>query len=308
MAIESSSKQVVVPLADEATLRRRLGRELRKAREATKLTQRAVGVVLGCGQAKVNKIENTLVEIDPGELDTLLATYQVSADKADALRALAEEARRSRRRFTPLPMSPEFGHLSDLELNAAELFSLHSERIPGPLQSELYMLRQFQSYATTTQHLVELMERRRVRAQIFTTERPPRYRVVLSESSLLRMPGGRQPDLEVDQIEHLLNLINDHDQLDLRLLPFTAKSAFVGTDFVVARFDGEHADFAYFEYPGGACLVKPRKDLAALVKHWNELYDMALNRDDSIKFLYQLATDARRRWQTDGERSSTSIP
>jgi transcriptional regulator with XRE-family HTH domain len=288
-------------LADEATLRRRLGRELRKAREVTKLTQRAVGVVLGCGQAKVNKIENTLVDIDPGELDTLLALYQVPVDKANALRALADEARRSRRRFTPLPMTPEFAHLSDLELNAAEMLSLHSERIPGPLQSELYMLRQFQSYAATIQDLVELMERRQTRAQIFTTERPPRYRVVLSESSLLRMPGGRQPDLEVDQIEHLLTLISDHDQLELRLLPFTAKSTFVGTDFVVARFDGEHPDFAYLEYPGGACLVKPRKDLAALVKHWHELHEVALNRDDSIKFLHQLAMDARRRWQAGGD-------
>jgi transcriptional regulator with XRE-family HTH domain len=295
-------------LADEATLRRRLGRELRKAREAAKLTQRGVGVVLNCGQAKVNKIENTLVEIDPVELDTMLKVYQVPADKADDLRALAVEGRR--RRVTPLPTSPEFAHLSDLELNAAELLSLHSERIPGPLQSELYMLRQFQAYAVTAQDLVELMERRQARTQIFTVERPPRYRVVLSESSLLRMPGGRQPDLEVDQIEHLLNLINDHDRLELYLLPFTAKCTFVSSDFVVARFDGEHPDFAYLEYPGGASLVKPRKNLAALVQHWNELHEAALNRDDSIKFLHRWAADARHRWQAgDGdEHSPTSMP
>jgi hypothetical protein len=162
------------------------------------------------------------------------------------------------------------------------------------------MLRQFQSDATTTQDVVELMERRQARTQIFTTECPPRYRVILSESSLLRLPGGRQPDLEVDQIEHLLNLINDHDGLELHLLPFTAKSTFVGSDFVVAQFDGEMPDFAYLEYPGGATLVKPRKNLAALVKHWNELHEAALNRDDSIKFLHQLAADARRRWQAGG--------
>lgn len=288
-------------MADEATLRRQLGRELRKAREAAKLTQRGVGVVLGCGQAKINKIENTLVEIDPAEFDTMLTIYQLPAGKADDLRALAAEARRSRRRFTPLPMSPEFAHLTDLELNATELLSLHSERIPGPLQSELYMLRQFQSHAPTTQDVVELMERRQARTQIFTTENPPRYRVILSESSLLRMPGGRQPDLEVDQIEHLLNLINSHARLELHLLPFTAKTTFVGTDFVIAQFDGEVADFAYLEHPGGASLVKPRKNLETLAKHWNELHESALNRDDSIKFLLQLAADARHRWQA-GDR------
>jgi hypothetical protein len=227
----------------------------------------------------------------------MLTIYQVPAEKADALRALADEGRRSRRRLTPLPMSPEFAHLSDLELNATELLSLHSERIPGPLQSELYMLRQFQAYAATTQDVVELMERRQARTQVFTTECPPRYRVILSESSLLRMPGGREPDLEVDQVEHLLNLINDYDRLELQLLPFTAKSTFVGSDFVVAQFGGDHPDFAYLEYFGGAFLVKSRKGLAALVKHWNELHEAALNRDDSIKFLHQLAVDARRRWQ-----------
>ncbi|HEV8560790.1 MAG TPA: helix-turn-helix transcriptional regulator [Actinophytocola sp.] len=283
-------------MADQAALRRRLGRELRKAREAAGLTQRAIGGVLGCGQAKINKIESTVAEIDPAELDLMLDAYRVSPGKADELRALAGESRR-RGRAGPPPMTPEFAQLSDLEQNATELLSLHSERIPGPLQSELYMLRQFGSQAFSTSDVVELVERRQARTTLFTVDNPPRYRAILSESSLLRMPGGRQPDLEVDQIEHLLTLVNAHAQLELRLLPFTATSAFVGTDFVLAQFDGEVPDFAYVEYPGGGTLIKARKNLTVLLKHWNELYEAALGRDETIKFLDQMAVDARHRWQ-----------
>ena len=287
-------------MADRATLRRRLGRELRKAREAAGWTQHAVAEVLGCGQAKVNKVENTLVEIDAAELDTMLEIYQLPPDKAGDLRALATESRRDRRRIGLPPMSPEFAQLSDLELNAAELLSLHGERIPGPLQSELYMLRQFQSYAATTQDVVELVERRQARAALFTVDAPPRYRVILSESAMLRMPGGRQPDVQVDQIEHLLHLTRSHSRLELHLLPFTATAAFVGADFVVAQFGDEVSDFAYIEYPGGGTLVRSRKNLAALVKHWNELHEVALSRDDSITFLDRLAANARRAWQAEG--------
>jgi transcriptional regulator with XRE-family HTH domain len=287
-------------LADQAALRRRLGRELRKAREAAGLTQRAIGAALGCGQAKINKIESTLAEIDPIELDVMLDTYRVPVGKADDLRALAIECR-TRRGGGPPPMSPEFAYLSDMEQNATELRSLHSERIPGPLQSEFYMLRQFRSHAFNTSDVVELVERRQARSALFTIDDPPRYRVILSESSVLRMPGGRQPDLEVDQIEHLLNLISAYDQLEVQLLPFTAATSFVGTDFVTAQFDGEVADFAYIEYPGGGTLVKARKNLAALVKHWNELHEAALSCDESIKFLDQMAADARRRWQAADE-------
>jgi len=260
------------------------------------LTQRAIGEVLGCGQAKINKIESTLAEIDPAELGLMLDRYQVSAGKAEELRALASESRR-RGRTGPPPISPEFAYLSDLEQNATELLSLHSERIPGPLQSEMYMLRQFHSQAFSISDVVELVERRQARTALFTIDNPPRYRAILSESSLLRMPGGRQPDLEVDQIEHLLTLINTHAQLELRLLPFTATSAFIGTDFVLAQFSGEMPDFAYIEYPGGGTLVKARKNLSALLKHWNDLHEAALDRDGTIKFLDQMAVDARRRWQ-----------
>jgi transcriptional regulator with XRE-family HTH domain len=283
-------------LADETTERRRLGRELRKARQAAKLTQAAVAEALGCGQAKVNKIENTLVEIDAKDLDRMLELYQPPADKAGEIRALAPRGRRRRRRTSLPPMSKEFAHLVEFEMDAVELLSLHSERIPGPLQAEQYVLRQSRSYARTTAGVVELLEHRRTRAEIFTMARPPRYRVILSESSLLRLPGGRSPDLELEQSEHLLGLAMAHEHIELHVLPFTAPAGYVGGDFVLAMFGGKAPDFGYLEYPGGAYLVNRPNRLAELRAHWDELCGHALSTSESLKFLNEVAENARREW------------
>jgi hypothetical protein len=84
------------------------------------------------------------------------------------------------------------------------------------------MLRQHQPDTGTTPGVVRLLSQRKARAQIFTIENPPRYRVILSESSLHRMPGGRSSELLVDQVEHMLTLIGCHQQLELQILTFSA--------------------------------------------------------------------------------------
>src|SRR2546428_12457655 len=106
-------------------------------------------------------------------------------------------------------------------MHARAISRWHSERIPGPLQSEPYLLRQFHTDITRDFDIIELIRLRRARARIFTMEHPPSYAVVLSESALRRMPGGRT-DLVIDQIQHLLDLSRRCDQLSLHILTFDA--------------------------------------------------------------------------------------
>jgi transcriptional regulator with XRE-family HTH domain len=285
-------------LADKATERRRLGRELRKAREAAGVTQSDAGTALSCGQAKINKIESTEVAVDLDELDTLLEVYHVPAGKRIEIRALAGRCRRERRRAGLPTPSHEFRHFSDLEMDAIEIRCLHSERIPDPLQSEQYMLYQSNSHAKTTEDIIGLMRRREARAQLLAAESPPRCRVILSESSLQRMPGGQRPELVVDQVVHLLELIRRYDRLELHMLTYQAPVVFVSIDFALAQFDGSEDDFAYLEHPGGGTLIKAGAKLSKLTKHWDELRSAALNRDDSVTFLEQVVADAHRKWQS----------
>lgn len=259
------------------------------------MTQSAIAALLNCGQGKINKIETTLVAVNGAELEIMIEAYHVSADKAEDLRSLAAHDRQVRRRNKVLT-SPAFEELSDRESDAAEILSWHSERIPGPLQSEHYMFQQFNTNAGT-HDIVQLARRRLARTRVLTAETPPNYQVILSESSLYRMPGGRSPELVVDQAEHLLTCIKSYARLMLRILTFDAPVPYVDSDFVILRFAGDDEDFAYLEYPGGARTFTKPRELAMFEEHWRELREAALNQDDSMQFLDQLAEEHRAKWQ-----------
>ena len=268
---------------------------------AAGLTQSAVARELICTQGKINKIETTLVAVSMNELEMMLVLYDLSAEKAAELRALAAQDHvDGPQRTSYSPAWSAFGELSDLEPDAQEILCWHSERIPGPLQSEQYMLKQHHPDTMTTPDVVRLLLQRRARAQIFSIEDPPLYHVVLSESSLHRMPGGRNPTLVIDQCEHLLNLVGQYSRLVLQILPFDAPVRFVSSDFKILRFADEQDDFAYIEHPGGARTFKNFKDLAKFAEHWEQLRDAALSVGDSRIFLEELVNKSRAEWRVDG--------
>jgi len=272
---------------ERAAGRMRLGLALRKARSEAGLTQSQVASKLECTQGKIQKIETTLISISTYDLEAMIALYDLSVAQADELRSLASQSNYG----WPSTVRPSaawsaFGQLSHLEPDASEILCWHSERIPGPLQSEHYMLAQHPE--TETSDLTSLLRQRKARAGIFTIVSPPEYRAILSESSLLRMPGGNR-DLVADQAEHLVTLMNLHMQVTIQILPFTAPVLFVDSDFQLLRFDGDTPDFAYMEYPAGARVIKRPHELKLLEEHWHQLHDAALSRNESTKFLYRLA-------------------
>lgn len=275
---------------DAAARRRQLGRTLRQARMAARLTQSAAAERLGCGQAKINKIETKLVAVSMNDLDRLISIYGLPGDEADDLR---EQAKLDQVNGPPRTKdgsaTAAFIDLSDLEPEAVEILCWHSERIPGPLQSERYMLAQHEPIQHSEQ-VVRLLRQRKARAKIFGIDNPPRYRAVLSESALHRMPGGRSKGIGVDQAAHLLRLINDHDCLELQILTFEATISFVDTDFQLLSFAKEHLkDFTYIEFPGGSIKLSTAAELTEIRTHWDQVSTAALTPDESRKFLSGLA-------------------
>jgi len=279
---------------DDATARRKqLGRLLRRAREAVqpKLTQEVVAERLGCGQAKINKIETQLVRIEPRELETLIDLYQLSADEADELRKLAElDQQYGPARTKHSDTMAAFGTLSEVEPEAREIRCWHSERIPGPLQSEMYILKQHGLQLTQTYEITRVLRELTARTRVFTVPNPPLYRVILSESSLHRMPGGRNFQIVADQADHLLRLMDEHGQLELRILTFDADVRYVDSDFQHLIFDKDspHCEFVYIEYPGGTRRCKNAVELEKCREHWDDLRAAALGVADSREFLRRL--------------------
>jgi transcriptional regulator with XRE-family HTH domain len=284
----------VTGTADDATDRRtQLGVALRNARKRAQLTQSAVAEQLKCGQGKINKIETTLVAIKPNDLEKMISLYQASGAEADQWRQLAAQdqldgpKRRSRSNWAA------FEQFSGLEPDATEILCWHSERLPGPLQSEHYMLQQHDPETLTSDDVLRLIRRRKARARIFTVDEPRLYRAVLSESSLHRMPFGGSPNLLIDQIEHLLKLTEDHEHVELHILPFDAPIRFVDTDFVILCFEGDQSDCSYIEYPAGSRLIEGREDVEKFREHWHRLRDAALSTEETTALLMKLVTKAR---------------
>jgi transcriptional regulator with XRE-family HTH domain len=284
---------------EDATARRQqLGRLLRRAREAAGLTQTAVARRLECGQAKINKIETKLVRIDPPDLDRLIALYGVAPAAAVELRQLAELDRQEGPVRTRASTSlAAFDELGELEPEAREILCWHSERIPGPLQSEMYILKQHEPLLkdndlkdNDSAEVTRVLRERTARTKLFTVPNPPRYRVILSESSLLRMPGGHITQMVVDQSEHLLTLLDAYDQLELRILTFAANTSYVDSDFELLVFDNaKYHDFVYIEYPGGSRKCRNASELNECREHWETLAAAALSPAASRKFLNVLA-------------------
>ncbi len=273
---------------------RQLGRELRKLRQAAGITQNRAAEWLGCRQAKINKIESSLVRISRSDLDRLLELYEVDPGRAESLRALAKR-QPARRSVDSPPLWRAYEDLTDRELDAQAIFSWHSEGIPVPLCSEAYMLQRVGHHPGTAECVTELLRRRKARSKILFDEGALDYQTILSESALRRMPGGHSPELVVDQMEHMIYLIKSSHRLTLRILPFAAPLDFVDSDFILLRFPPEidEKDFAYIEYVSGARNISNASELESFEEHWSRLQAAALSPIASLEFIELVMREAR---------------
>jgi transcriptional regulator with XRE-family HTH domain len=278
---------------DAADCRARLGAELRLLRKAARLTQVEAARRLGFSQPKVNKIETSTNTISAVDLELLLGVYRADPEIRLRLRQLATKASGGRLRAAYAP-TVAFRRYLDAEREAVEIQAWNGERIPGPLQSEAYMLKQHESVDGLV--VAALLSRRRERANLFRQEKPPRYRVILSESALHRMPGGQSPATIFDIASHLLALSETYPRLELQILPFRAPVSFVDSDFVTLRFapGSGRTDFAYIEYPGGGIEKRDAKSVRACRADWVKYHDAALGVDDTKKFLKKVVEENRR--------------
>jgi transcriptional regulator with XRE-family HTH domain len=265
-----------------------LGRELRRLRKAARMTQAAAARMLPFEQPKLGKIETAKTEaVSRSDLELLLDLYGATRDDRIRLRRLVDRVNGGRIRPNLAP-SIAFQQLIDAECEADVIMAWHGERVPGQLQSEGYLLQQHADVDADVRAM--LLRRRRARQKLFTTSDPPIYRVVLSEASLCRLPGGYASSKAAELAAHLLWLCDEYPHLQLQLLPFTADLPFVGTDFVVLQFSStsRQKDFAYIEYLGGGLVARrDTRTLKVCRDNWYQYQRAALSLEASRSYLEQ---------------------
>ncbi|MFC4560577.1 Scr1 family TA system antitoxin-like transcriptional regulator [Nocardiopsis mangrovi] len=179
---------------------KRIGREIRTARDRAGLTQAQVAAALSVVQSAVSAWESGVNGISADQavqLDKLLGTsggIQRAWDKAN----------------TPTELPEWYERVEELERNVSELREYQSSVIPGLIQTEGYirgLLRDSAPWASKQE--VERMVKSRLRRQkILDRDEPPSISMVVEESVLKRRVGAAG-DLRIlsDQLVRVLDLI-----------------------------------------------------------------------------------------------------
>jgi transcriptional regulator with XRE-family HTH domain len=236
--------------------RRRLALELRRLREAAKLTCEDVAARLECSASKISRVETGRVSVSPRDVRDMLEIYGVPEDERDSLVQLARDSRQKGwwHAFGEA-IQPHMATYLGLESAASEIRIYKASRIPALLQTEAYaqaMLAAGRGTAWYWQqdHLPMMMERQRqARAN------PPKVWVVIDEAALRRQVGGRE--IMRDQVEHLIEL-SALPNFFLQVISFCS-GAYVAMDlpFVVLAFpDQVDPDVACLGYPTGALWIE----------------------------------------------------
>src|SRR6202034_1981867 len=119
--------------------RRRLALELRRLREAAKLTCEEVAERLECSAPKISRVETGRVSVSPRDVRDMLEIYGAPPEQRDSLVQLARESRQKGWWHAyGDSVQPHFATLLGLESAASEIRIYEVNLIPGLLQTEDY--------------------------------------------------------------------------------------------------------------------------------------------------------------------------
>ena len=266
--------------------RRRLAFELRRLREAAKLTCEEVAELLECSASKISRIETARVTVSPRDVRDLLRIYGVPGDQHDSLIQLARESRQKGWWHAyGDSVQPHLATYLGMESAASEIRNVNLTRIPILLQTEDYareVIAAGRMRRALPEHdrSVELvMERQRL-----AKANPPDVWTVLDEAALRRQVGG--PDVMRGQIEHLLELTATPGMF-LQFIPFSG-GAHLAMDlpFVIMGFpDPADPDVVCMGYSTGVLWIEDIEEVHRYNMYFHYLQAAALSLDDSTALM-----------------------
>jgi hypothetical protein len=235
-----------------ALQRRRLGRELRVLRRDAGLTQTEVGKALWWSTPKVSRVERGCVGVTPRDVEDMLRLYGAGDQRPDLLELTLEARRRDAFWHAYADVPPEHRTYVELEQSAVVIRQHENLAIPGLLQSQPYAAALSKAIfpTATAQHIERHVDLRLARQALLLEDDPPRFEVVLDESVLHRLVGGRE--VMSDQLSRLADAA-ERPNVTLQVIPFEAgeHGGMVGPFTMLTFGDSADGDELYFEYSAG---------------------------------------------------------
>lgn len=279
-------------------LRRRLGVQLRRFRQEAELTCAQVAAQLRAAQTgtnwsdtKISRVETGRLSVHPGDIEELLRFYGVTGDHHDAIMTIARRARQRGWWHVHGGALPEwFTVFIDIETEASIVRTYQADMVPGLLQTHEYA----RALLATDPGRTEAELARRVTARLDRQElleRGPRYLVVLDESAIRRVIGGRA--VMRAQLAHLAAM-TARPHIAIHILPFEA-GEFVGVglgSFTMLEFaDVADTTVVFLENLTGALYLEKTSEIQAYSAAFDQMCAVALSRHESAELIAKLAQE-----------------
>jgi transcriptional regulator with XRE-family HTH domain len=271
--------------------RRRLALELRRLREATRLTCEEVAERLECSASKISRVETGRVSVSPRDVRDMLEIYGVPEVQREALVQLARESRQKGWWHAYADsVQPHYATYLGLESAASEIRIFRVNHIPGLLQTEDYaraLIGQTaaRSFSEDDRRFAILAERQReARANA------PRVWIVLDEAALRRHVGG--PEVMRAQLEHLRDL-RSAPNIFLQVVPYGSEvQACMDSPFTILGFpDPADPNVVCLRYPTGVLWVEDLAEVDRYHVFFHHLQADALSFDDSVSLMTSVLKD-----------------
>jgi transcriptional regulator with XRE-family HTH domain len=280
-----------------AVARRRLRIALRRARQATGLTQRQVAESLDWSLSKVNRIEAGEVTVSGTDLQAMLRLFEV-VDR-EQVSELTREARAARQRgwwdeqTYRERLTPAMVESLQFESAATMIRSFQPALIPGVLQTRAYAE---SIMGFWNEEMAEAVRGTRVEVRMLRRERlfgrsdSPNYLLVLDESVLLREVGG--PQIMADQLEDLLGLIRARS-VTVRVIPLAHTTIYATFGLFVIYTTAEEDLAVYRESHLGDEMVYELDSIQRHRQRFEQVWEQSMNEDASIRLIAARAAAIR---------------
>ncbi|MCX4097497.1 helix-turn-helix domain-containing protein [Nocardia sp. alder85J] len=266
-------------------LRIMVGTQLRKLREARKISPQQAGERIRGSHAKISRLELGRTGYKERDIVDLLDLYGVDDPlQRDAFLKLVRKANEQGWWHGYSDLLPAwFENYLGLEGAAKSIRTFEAQLVPGLLQTEDYA-RAVVSLAHNGLETARRVELRRERQKILEQQTGPTLWAILDESVLRRTVGGNE--VMRAQIQHLIRMA-EHPSVSIQVLPYTAGGhTAVGCSFTILRFaEPELPDIVYIEQLQSAQYLDRPTDLDLYRQVMDQL---SLQADSPTKTLERL--------------------
>jgi transcriptional regulator with XRE-family HTH domain len=280
------------PMKETSPLRRKLGIELRRLREAVKMTADEAAEQLELSASTISRSETGKVNVHPRDVDAMLRIYGVTDErKREALLALARKSReRGWWHAYRNALQPDVVSFISVEDGANQIRCFQTMLVPGLLQTEDYTRAVAAIFPRPeppeiVERQVEIRQRRQ---EILRRGDAVPLHVILDESALRRPIGGAKAMRS--QLDHILELA-ELPNVTVQISPYEAGAhAGLGGPFTLFGF-AEPMDLAivHVENQRNFFLIEDEDDIRHYEIVFQRVHKSALPVPESLALVKHIA-------------------